>query len=194
MSEASRNRRRESADLYRKAYETTHVDWKIKYCCISGFTSIFRAESVVPNKGDIEFLKSLGRDEKTSPLVRTQALFTRGLLLFASSDRERAANYYRKALLIASKASLVERSVHVIMPTAPQPIENIDPGTASTYHGNVATVSFFEPQLTGILLDEIAAVARANLDVLEAKTRILEPLPAAGDTRVCRRRAGGLRG
>jgi hypothetical protein len=151
---AQARRWRQSADIYRKAYECSPDNWLMKFCCISGFTSILAEESTKPSDDDMAFLKSLGSDVGSSPLVRSKALFCKGLMHFSSSDRERAARSYRKALRIASGATAAERSVMVILPPS-------------------------GPQPSGPLMDDIANTTRTNLAVIEGKfvaSRIDRPM------------------
>ena len=151
--EAAANRWRQSADFYRKAYESSPANWQWRYCCISGYTSILREEYIKPTKDDLAFLKIVHHDEHMSPLIRAQASFTRGLLRFASSDREGAARSYRNVLQLISGASASDRSARVMMSSA---------------SGD------YSLQPASLFLDEIEKTARSNLAVLERKERTID--------------------
>jgi hypothetical protein len=139
---------RGSADCYRKAYVISPKDWHLKYCCISGYTAIFKDQCIAPTPDDLQFLKNLGNDENALLLVRTQACFSRGLLRFASHDREGAARSYRKAIRLASNAAATERSAKVV---------------------RTRESGEFFSQKTAKILDDIEKHASVNLKVLEGK-------------------------
>ncbi len=145
---AQGKRWRMSADCYRKAYVISPKDWHLKYCCISGYTAILKEQSIAPTPDDLQFLKNLGNDESASILVRTQACFSRGLLRFASHDREGAARSYRKAIRLASNAAATERSANVV-----RPLENGE----------------YVSQKAAKILEDIEKPASFNLKVLECK-------------------------
>lgn len=143
------------ADAYRSAYEecfktyklhtsSSAKKWELEYCCISGFTSLFREKEVLPTEEDILFLKTVGLNQ-SNPIASAQAYLTRGLLFWDKGLREKAARQYRRGLESASNATKEQRQRQEMMPI-----------------GGTYKLQVIEP-----LLNDIARTLRQNLTILE---------------------------
>ena len=143
------------ADAYRNAYEecfktyklhtsSSAKKWELEYCCISGYTSLFREKEVLPTDADILFLKTVGLNT-SNPIASAQAYLTRGLLFWDKGLREKAARQYRRGLESASNATKEQRQRQEMMPI-----------------GGTYKLQVIEP-----LLNDIARTLRQNLMILE---------------------------
>ena len=113
---------------------------------MSGFTSILRTEETPPLESDLQFLKSITKQSAASPLNRTQAHLTLGILHWVAGRRENAAREYRKGLECAS-ASTAEQKAVMEMPSTGPP-----------------------KQPVGIILEDVVKSIRDNLRILEKGT------------------------
>eukprot|EP00798_Chlamydomonas_sp_ICE-L_P022489 gene22489-29615_t len=80
------------------------------YHCIKGYANVFELGKFwAPDAEDFKSLADTASDLNASPLVRAQALSTRGYLLVAEGVTEAAIADYLNALSIAQRASAEER-------------------------------------------------------------------------------------
>lgn len=143
-ADAYRNGYEECMKTYRNNTSSSAKKWELEYCCISGYTSLFREKEVMPTDADFLFLKTVGL-YLNSPLASAQAYLTRGLLFWDKGLREKAARQYRRGLESVSGATKEQRLRQEMLPLG---------GT-------------YKLQVTEPLMNDVAQTLRQNLTILE---------------------------
>eukprot|EP00808_Paulinella_micropora_P019468 g13880.t1 len=126
------------------------LNWPVRYCCLSGLTSIMREERFTPTKKDMRFMKHISHDTKEGILEQVQASFSHGFASWVLGDRETAARSYRHAIQTARQATQADKSRTVVMP-------------------DMQTLSY-HPTPAGPLIAECLDGAVSNLAVLEQRS------------------------
>eukprot|EP00798_Chlamydomonas_sp_ICE-L_P028485 gene28485-31639_t len=94
----------------RSNVETAARGLNFDYHCIKGYSNVFELGKFwAPDEEDMKILAGTGADLSASPLIRAQALSTRGFLLASEGNSETAKSDFRTALGIARGAHEAER-------------------------------------------------------------------------------------
>ena len=106
-------------DKYLEAYGSCSADWHLRFCCLSGYSSVLLEGSAEASAADLKMLKQVAEGHRSkgggpsSKLERVLALYTLGYIRFQKGEREGAARRYRTAVEVASSATPAERECFV---------------------------------------------------------------------------------
>ena len=102
---------RGAADAYVRAVNECTRDWGLRFYAFTGFTNVLEKMNTALTEEDMVLLKRVAHDETEEVHFRVHALFTRGYLRkLQRIDRMGAAATYRKAIALASVATLAQRA------------------------------------------------------------------------------------
>lgn len=174
---------------YKKAYESTTLNSNLRYCCLSGYTSLFREEKVTASQNDIAFLNSIANDNKEKVLCRTCALFALGFITWLSGDRDKAAYYYDRAIKLGRFKKNTSDKMCVFTEISQEEFIKqhklyMNEKEFSVMMPDPVTMSYKGYKSAGII-NEIVSNAEDNLAKLEGRAPVHNPigdydLPAHG--------------